>query len=470
MQCSTGLALAQPTPVSRDKSRIPYTSAYPTRPQLLLLVLLVLLVQLPDAVESRPQEEPQRLPSLQAAPCQAGAGAGAGFPSPGGSASHSPEAETYAFLSQFKVPKQTAVPEWSQDLFLMNNYTRSTCRTFSNLASIHAVWETVVPELSVKHKFLMHGILALSAFHLCHLRPAETKKFAALAILHQDLALSHFRPILSSIDEDNCEPAVCMAIVLSLIGISALSRPRESQSSPSGLHKSSFADILGVFSLTRGVAEVLAPAAVQIRASQIRFMFGAWTLDSYEDVRLPEEVQSRFDALKHEIVPSLVTDAPSNLAVCLTALEQLVIIYKDIQYNTTCPDDFERFGQRVPVELELGLILKWTTNVPAEFILLLRQHHTAALIILAHYVVTMMSLGERWFCKDWSENALQLIRGIIDPSGLPWLRWPEDRLRRQQEFWRSAMDTSSPSQRPKSGGSSLILDGYDKGKTTPLSE
>lgn len=325
-----------------------------------------------------------------------------------------------------------------------------------------------MPELAVEHRFLMHGLLALSAFHLCQLRPAETKKFAALATLHQGQALSHFRPVLPAINEENCEAAVCMAIVLSIIGISALSRPRDTQSDASDLHTSSFNDILGVFSLTRGVAEVLAPAQSQLHDSQIKVMFGTWRLDSYENIYLPEEVQSRFDAMKHEIVPSLVTDAASNLTACLTALDQLEQIYKDVQYNLASPDHIRVPAESHEVEMEIGFILKWTTSVPAEYVTLLREHHTAALIILAHYVVTMMSMGERWYSKNWSENALQMIKEIIDPSGLPWLRWPEDRLRRQQELWRTAMDMSSAVQVAKPEDSSMDIDTYNFKKKVSL--
>lgn len=356
------------------------------------------------------------------------------------------------------VPKPTAARDWSQDLLLMNNYTRSTCRSFSNIDSIHVIWESIIPELAGKHKFLMHGILALSAFHLCHLRPTEENKYVALATYHLGLALTYFRPVLPSINKDNCEAAVCMSIVLSVIGISALSRARTTQSGASDLHTSSFNDILGLFSLTRGVADVLVPVQAQLQHSLIKVMFGPWTVDSYEDTHLPEEVQSRFDALKREILPSLVTDAASDLPVCLTALEQLVQIYKDVQYNSASPENVRGPGERPRVELELGVILKWTTSVPAQYVSLLRQHHTAALIILAYYVVTMMTLGEKWFSMSWSENALQTIKEVIDPSGLPWLRWPEDKLRRQREFWRTAMDMSSPTQIAKPGESSSGAD------------
>jgi Fungal specific transcription factor domain len=359
--------------------------------------------------------------------------------------SHSPESDSFSFLSQFKVGKQTASSDWSQDLLLMNHYTRATCLSFSNVKSIQIIWQSLVPEIAADHKFLMHGLLALSAFHLCHLRPSERSKFVALANHHQGLALSHFRPVLPSITEDNCKPAVCMAIVLSVIGISALSRPRDSHSDTSGLLTSSFHDILGVFSLTRGVAGVLVPAQVWLQHSPINVMFHNWQLDSYDAIHLHEEVQNRFDTLKHEIVPSLVADATSNLGPCLAALDQLVEIYKEVQFYSTSQNT-TNYPVKCPVELEIGILLKWTTNVPAEFVMLLRQQHTAALIILAHYVITMMSLGDRWFSRNWSENALQIIKEVIDPSGLPWLRWPEDNLRKQQESWRTAM-IENPSDR-----------------------
>lgn len=373
--------------------------------------------------------------------------------------SHSPESDSFSFLSQFKVPQQKAAPDWSQDLLLMNNYTRSTCRSFSNIDSIQVIWESVIPEMAVNHRFLMHGLLALSAFQSCHTKPLERNRFFALATSHQGLALSHFRPVLPLVNDENCEAAVCMAIVLSVIGISALSHPRDSQPSVSDLHAPSFNDILGVFSLTRGVAEVLAPAQAYLRRSPINIMFHGWRLDCYEDVILPEEVQSRFDALKHEIVPSLVADAAPNREVCLIALEQLVEIYKEIQHYSTSQANVTDHPVKHFVELELGIILKWTTSVPAEFVSLLRQQHTAALIILAHYAVTMMSLGNRWFSRHWSENALFLIKEMIDPSGLPWLRWPEDQLRKQQEYWRATMETNF-AQLAKPGDLNLDSNGH----------
>jgi hypothetical protein len=373
--------------------------------------------------------------------------------------SQSPESDSFSFLSQFKVGKHTAVSDWSQDLFLMNHYTRSTCLSFSNVKSIQVVWESLVPEMAADHKFLMHGLLALSAFHLCHLRPLEKNKFVALANHHQGLALSHFRPVLPSITEDNCKPAVCMAIVLSVIGLSALSRPRDSKSDSSDLHTSSFNDILGVFSLTRGVAGVLVPAQAWLQHSPINVMFHNWQLDSYDAIHLPGELQSRFNTLKHEIVPSLVADATSNLEPCLAALDQLIEIYKEIQFYST-PTNTSKHPVKHPMELEIGILLKWTTNVPTEFVTLLRQQHTAALIILAHYVITMMSLGDRWFLRNWSENALQMIKEVIDPSGLPWLRWPEDNLRKQQAFWQSAVDVNPTEQPTKPEQLNLDRNGF----------
>jgi hypothetical protein len=374
--------------------------------------------------------------------------------------SHSPESDSFPFLSHFKVGKQTAASDWSQDLLLMNHYTRSTCMSFSNVRSIQVIWETVVPEIAADHKFLMHGILALSAFHLCQLRPLDKNKFVALANHHQALALSNFRPVLPSINEDNCKAAVCMAIVLSVIGISVVSRPRDSGSDSSDLHTSSFTDILGVFSLTRGVAGVLTPAEVWLEHSPINIMFHNWQLDCYDSIHLPEEVQSRFDTLKHEIVPSLVTDVTANLVVCLAALDQLVEIYKEIQFYSPSSVNSTNEPAKHPVELEIGILLKWTTNVPAEFLTLLRQKHTAALIILAHFVITMMSLGDRWFCRNWSENALQMIKEVIDPSGLPWLRWPEDNLRKQQESWRTALDVNTPDPPTKRENLNLDKNGF----------
>lgn len=312
----------------------------------------------------------------------------------------------------------------------MNHYTRSTCTSFTNEKSIQDVWQSLVPEMAATHIFLMHGILALSAFHLSLLRPLERTRFATWGTHHQGMALSHFRPVLPAITEENCKPAVCMAIILSVIGISALSRPTDPESLLSEIHIHSFNDIIGVFSLTRGVKEVLSPAATWLSTGPISVMFHNWRLDSYDDVHLPEDIQSRFDTLRNETIPSLVLDPGSNLEPCLVALQSLEQCYKDVFFYPLSHDT-----SKESKEVELGVVLKWTTEVPAAYLSLVRERHTAALIILGHFVITVKSLGERWFSTNWSENALELVKEAIDPSGLPWLRWPEDQLKKQLQ-WR----------------------------------
>jgi hypothetical protein len=80
------------------------------------------------------------------------------------------------------------------DLELLHHYTTSTYLTLTQDSPEHEhVWQIVVPQLAVKHPFLMHGILASSALHLAHVLPERQQEYTVLAANHESMALPAFR-------------------------------------------------------------------------------------------------------------------------------------------------------------------------------------------------------------------------------------------------------------------------------------
>jgi hypothetical protein len=74
------------------------------------------------------------------------------------------------------------------------------------------------------------------------------------------------------------------------------------------------------------------------------------------------------------------------------------------------------------VDLNPAYLVKWFALVSAEFITMLRQNNTAALIIVGEFFALMTLLDGSWFAKNTSGNALKAIQKVIEPQGLNWLR------------------------------------------------
>ena len=64
---------------------------------------------------------------------------------------------------------------------------------------ISALWTNGIPNEAFRHRFLLHGLLSMSALSLAHQRPEESSRYLQLADKHQAVALSGFRNALAGV-------------------------------------------------------------------------------------------------------------------------------------------------------------------------------------------------------------------------------------------------------------------------------
>lgn len=99
----------------------------------------------------------------------------------------------------------------------MHHYTATAYITMPGDAAAVRTWGREVPEHAFKHPFLLHCVLAFSAYHLAHARPSVSKEFNLHASRHQGAALEGMQRVLrNGITEDNCHAACCAASLLVL--------------------------------------------------------------------------------------------------------------------------------------------------------------------------------------------------------------------------------------------------------------
>ena len=298
----------------------------------------------------------------------------------------------------------------------MSHFTSATSYTLSHREADQHLWRVIVPEMAMTHPFLMHGLLAVSAMHLSFLRQHDRSKYETQSSYHQALASSQLRSVLTNITSENCSAAFGLCALLTLISMISIARRSNMERDRSG---TSFVDdIVHHFMLTRGIGGVLGDHWGAIMAGPLKIL-STDRLEDPDSYSLPPHIAQQFAVLRTGILPSLVSSDPAALQTSVVALDGLELVYKNCMFL---------HPQLPRSQLEVGVALRWMSLVPVEFMTLLKERSTIALILLAHFVVLFANFGDVWFLQGWCEHALVRIEAIVGEQGTEGLKWPWEQL------------------------------------------
>lgn len=282
---------------------------------------------------------------------------------------------------------------WAMDLGLMNHYTSLTSGTLPG-ASLR-VWQSEIPKEAISYPFLMHQILAVSAFHLASLRPSQSQVHFTQALQHQQHAICGINAEVSNITSGNCHALFAASSLLFIGAIAA---------SSTALHTArqcEIDNIVDVFTLIRGVSGILGSSKEDIRQG---------SLGDFMDC-IPHPIESRLLNLLLEKIPEIRRSfhENSNQALADEAIAGLE----------------ESIGRALTTSPELTVAIIWPMTLNDGFLALLRVRHPAALVIVAHYCTVLHAAGsDYWFMRGWGRC---VVTAIAECLTLPWkeyIEWP----------------------------------------------
>ncbi|KAH7122645.1 hypothetical protein B0J11DRAFT_581339 [Dendryphion nanum] len=122
-----------------------------------------------------------------------------------------PSGSTYAD----EVPVRN-LETWMADLELMHHWTGYAHLTIPGSSQARQVWGFSVPQEAMRYPFLMHCILAFSAYHLSHINPSCGQRYRLLASMHQAESLAAMNHVLPDINSRNCHAMFASAALLTL--------------------------------------------------------------------------------------------------------------------------------------------------------------------------------------------------------------------------------------------------------------
>ena len=311
-----------------------------------------------------------------------------------GSQSAQPEATADSFNFLLSPVDQELSLELSLiDLELMHHYTLKTSVTISATEGLEDIWKDLVPQLALKHDYLMHSLLAVTALHRAISSPVQDP-YEKYALQHQNRALTLFQPVVSGITQSNCN-AFFMFTVFALRY--ALGIP---QVSTKHLKNDSVDQILEIYALLRGIAVIVAPAFAWIAQGSLSPLLNRhlrYTTD-VEVGEIPEDIRSALDRLDERNKAQADTEDEAVSSLCSSAIRGL----------RTC---YRRMDQ---YPIEEGPALYWLSTVDSEFVDLIKSHDPMALAVFAYFGVALHTASSSWWSAGWGRHVVEATSHVLE--------------------------------------------------------
>ncbi|KAK5797377.1 hypothetical protein VI817_003668 [Penicillium citrinum] len=294
-------------------------------------------------------------------------------------------------------------------LELMHKFSTETFRSLCVSASELEVWQTSVPNLALKHEFLMNGILALAAMHIASsLESSDALKYLDIGLQRYNRSLKPFRDAIDSLTSQNCDAVFAHSIIMTAIGIAS---PRLTEIRDENLSMTE--SMVVVFELLQGVKKI-----IQVGVGQ------SW---------INLELFSRGEFWKNSST-SLDTDTESAMVQLERLNDEIMtgIYASQHQINREIIAHLRHCYTKFKIEPEPAPVLAWLAAVRKEFVESLRCRHPFSLLILMYWGVLLGELdGRRWWARDAGRALVTELLGALrpgDPRWQPALTWAQRRM------------------------------------------
>ena len=322
--------------------------------------------------------------------------------------------------SKSETPKNDAVPrdEWVTDLELMHHFTATTYKTLTGSQRAHHVFKEEIPRIAVRYPYLLHQILAISAFHIAYLRPESRSKYALCGSQHQAHGMAGMREALSKDMTESNNYALVAASSLLMFSLFA-SRLNEDQRAESSSHLHSMLDFLAVF---RGTAAL--------------DMFAVEHLQKFPSQDFYDPTMPGIEEHDPLLLPSMRMNLGrirSQIHACSgDTLEFKNILDSGLGCLLDCTQNMP--GSSLFTSPQQRILYLWPLMVSNEFLDLMRKHTPPALVVFLHYcVILQLTEKESWIMDGWSHALASAVSAQLRDS--PWAeeaQWPLERLEGKQ--------------------------------------
>lgn len=304
-------------------------------------------------------------------------------------------------------------PAEAQDLELMHYYTIATYQILTRVPEHYWIWQVQVPRMAFSHKYLLHGLLALTAMHRCHnADELQIANLVALARYHQQHALALYIPLLQRIDPENCHALFAFSIVLALLSFGIL---KTDMTTPQSL----IHGFIDVCDSMFGAAAVAVQAEEWLRAGPLSPTMMPLPPGKTDLSGVDSGVRTVLEPLL-QCAESICDDAKAHHSAEEVASRRMA--YRtSILALATCLhwNEAEEPGTRITT------VTSWPVmTMQTSYIKLLKEGDQLALVILGNYGAALHYLsGSLWILEGLGQRVTDAVVAEVDPGWHPLLAW-----------------------------------------------
>ena len=282
-------------------------------------------------------------------------------------------------------------------LQLMHRWSTITYKTISTPnTEDYLVWQRTVPEVALKHDFLLNGLFAVSAFEIAH--PAENgnMRYVSAALEYQGLAFHSFQAQLRDVTPDSHEAVLYFSILLLVLALASTQYV-----AATGELDSKVQNMVTQFGLLRGVGMVM--LSMQDCIATHPLFNHVKPISKLPRVPLDSTTETAMGRLKEL----------NEIRIRSTFGESCHDRAQAILYAESCKKALfwlrECFVTCVEIEYQ-GYCLAWIGLAGDDYITAIKERDRIALLILMYWGILVERLGyEYWWARNFGNSLIDEI-------------------------------------------------------------
>ncbi|KAH7324827.1 hypothetical protein B0I35DRAFT_348775, partial [Stachybotrys elegans] len=293
------------------------------------------------------------------------------------------------------------------ELELLHNWTVSTSSTFAVNAQVRDVWRVLVPQIGFSTRYILDGVLALSALHMAKHDEGRRDLLLSQATQYHISSLNEATPAMSSVTRQNCNN---LFLFSALTLYTTLASPKREEDmlivGHGGIPQWLFL-LRGVDALVCAQEEVIISSAASLifrstaKGAQFWIEHSPPEHEGLKDLEAGIRARNADDAVRQEAL--------------LTALEALKRSYTFLSLPFNDDDKVRGFYH-------------WLFSVSEEFLKMLKDADNDALCVFAFYAVLLKELEKFWWIQGWAIHIVKRIYYLLDEEYRLVIRWPIEEL------------------------------------------
>lgn len=301
------------------------------------------------------------------------------------------------------------------DLQLFHHFLVSTIPTTVDDEDGRVVWQNHVAQWALEFPSILHLILALSALHMGHEKPALRDQYLQQADDHFTFGIQSVTAVLSELNADTCQKVYISAVMICFAYFGRGPRPGEYL----------------VFS-DNGPAEwlVLMHGVKLILESHRNKVFSG-ILEPKPNSDVPNISPSLQNELQNHIAQVQGLQRLVDLQHLWDAGDRVMYVSAIDNLTSTVEEIYQKRSLRKSAVGLMHILMGWLYRLPRDFVAQLERKDPSALVILAHWAGLLKYMESVWFMKGWADHVLNGVCAFLPADLWVWIEWPMERVQEE---------------------------------------